>query len=216
MARSARSVIAAIALLSLASVAAGAQSGESVEASADSFPIMTVCREGTWLNRELFNAETIDEGHESWPESAQSLDPESFTDPSFRSIPTPTDYVVVQETLEGFRTEARIIRDEVTIDVRLLSQSPGDIRFQQLSAQHADGQYLGIRGGNVYLRPSDNLAANTLTLRTLNTLLDQGEPLRFENTDAVLQTRMPTEPLLQAFESAESLCQTDDEEDTDD
>lgn len=212
MVRPALPVIAVTALLSLASVTADARSGESADASADSFPIMTVCREGTWLNRQPFNAETIEEGHQSWPESARGLDPESFTDPSFRSIPTPTGYVVVQETLEGFRTEARIIRDNVTVEVRLLSQNPGDIRFQKLKAQHADGQYLGIRGGNVYWRPSDNLAANTLTLRTLDTLLEQGEPLRFEDANAELRTRMPTEPLLRAFEHADSLCRPDGED----
>lgn len=225
MPRPAPRLFTMLALLGLTPIGALAQSAESetpadgpqtsAEASTDTIPIMTVCREGTWLNRQPFNGETVAQGHESWPESARALDPENFTDPSFRSIPTPTDYIVVEETLEGFRTEAEIIRDNVTIKVRMLSPGPGEIRFQQLSAQHANGQYLGMRGGNVYWRPSDNLAANTLTVRTLDALLENRKPLQFEDADADLRTRFPTEPLLRAFEHAEDLCrQADDNETT--
>jgi len=172
---------------------------------------ITVCRDGAYLNGQPFNHQTQAEGHALWPASAAELRVDSFRNPEFRAIPTPPDYLVIQETSDGLSGNARLSINGVALELGLIWDQTDGLRWQKLQAKTDDGDYLGIAADSVYWRPASNMVASALPRKSLDTALAEGSRFRFQDQQAQDHAVLESSILHRPFEQSRELCHGEDE-----
>ncbi|MCP1726758.1 hypothetical protein J2T60_000723 [Natronospira proteinivora] len=192
--------------VSLALLLALPMAAQAVPVLNETLDTITVCRDGTYLNGQPFTSDTQGEGHERWPESASELRVDSFRNPEFRAIPTPPDYLVIQETADGLSGNARLSINGVTLELSLNWNEAEGLSWQKLQARIAEDEYLGIAADSIYWRPASNLVASSLPRSSLNTALEEGATLRFQDQSAKDHAALESAILARPFQQGRELC----------
>jgi|GEM_PF-2941482 len=182
------------------------QPAHAVPSLDEALDTIVVCREGTYLNAKPFTTETLVEGHDAWPATAQDLDPSRFRNPEFRRIPQAEGFLLIQETSEGLSGETELKVNGVTIQAGLAWSESDKLHWRRLQARVDDEDYLGVAMNSVYWRPSQNLAGSSLPRETLDAALREGLEIRFQDSEAHDHAILDSSIFQAPFESAQALC----------